>query len=128
MISFPRDTLRIEAGLPSRFGFCLARDPGTGALFAVPLESDEHRMPVEGRFRVYRSTDRGDSWHVSGEGHPATPVYAGVLRDAIDADGEGGIYLGTTSGTVHLSLDAGDHWTTLPHVLPRILSVRVLST
>lgn len=118
---------RIEAGLPSRFGFCIARDPRSGALFVVPQESDEHRMPLEGRFRVYRSTDRGDSWHVSGEGHPSALMYAGVLRDAIAADGEGGIYLGTTAGTVHLSTDSGDHWITLPHVLPRILSVRVMA-
>ncbi|HSM02099.1 MAG TPA: exo-alpha-sialidase [Acidimicrobiia bacterium] len=117
---------RIEEGLPARFGFPIARDGASGALFVVPLESDEHRMPLGGEFRVYRSTDRGDSWHVSGEGHPEEPVYAGVLRDAIATDGAGGVYVGTTAGTVHLTGDGGDTWTALPEVLPRILSVGVL--
>lgn len=117
---------RIEEGLPARFGFPIARDAASGALFVVPLESDEHRMPVGGEFRVYRSTDRGDSWHVSGEGHPEEPVYAGVLRDAVATDGSGGVYLGTTAGTIHVTRDGGDTWTALPQVLPRILSVGVL--
>jgi hypothetical protein len=117
---------RIEEGLPAGFGFPIARDDATGALFVVPLESDEHRMPVDGEFRVYRSTDRGDSWSVSGIGHPEAPVYAGVLRDAVDADGSGGVFVGSTAGTIHVSLDSGGSWTMLPHRLPRILSVRVV--
>ena len=83
-------------------------------------------MPVGGDLRVYRSTDRGESWHVSGEGHPSHPVYAGVLRDAMATDGAGGVFVGTTAGTVHLTVDGGDHWAALPDVLPRILSVAVL--
>ena len=117
---------RIEQGLPARFGFPIVRDDRSGALFVVPLESDEHRMPVDGEFRVYRSTDNGDTWHVSGEGHPGRPFYAGVLRDAMTTDGEGGVYLGSTAGTIHVTRDGGDHWAALPQVLPRILSVAVL--
>ena len=117
---------RIETGLPSRFGFPVVRDAASGALFVVPLESDQHRMPVDGRFRVFRSRDGGDSWHTSGTGHPAGEVYAGVLRDAMDTDGAGGVYLGTTAGTVHYTRDGGDTWQAMPHVLPRINSVVVL--
>jgi hypothetical protein len=117
---------RIEEGLPARFGFPIVRDDRSGALFVFPLESDEHRMPVDGEFRVYRSTDNGDTWHVSGEGHPDRPMYAGVLRDAMATDGEGGVYLGSTAGTIHLTRDGGDHWAALPQVLPRILSLAVL--
>ena len=119
---------RIEQGLPARFGFPMVRDDASGALFVVPLESDEHRMPVDGAFRVYRSTDRGDSWHVSGAGQPEDRFYAEVLRDAAATDGDGGVYLGSTAGTVHLTTDGGDHWATLPDVLPRILSVAVLES
>ncbi|MEX1208589.1 MAG: exo-alpha-sialidase [Acidimicrobiia bacterium] len=117
---------RIEGGLPARFGFTIVRDAASGGLFVVPLESDEHRMPVGGAFQVYRSTDRGDSWQVSGVGHPVGPVYAGVLRGAAATDGKGGVFLGTTAGSVHLTTDGGDHWITLPEVLPRILTVSVL--
>jgi hypothetical protein len=117
---------RIEEGLPSGFGFPMVRDDASGALFVVPLTSDEHRFPIDGRLAVYRSLDAGDTWHVSGRGFPADPVYAGVLRDAMDTDGDGGVYLGTTSGTVLVSSDAGDTWETIPGVLPRIHSVRVL--
>jgi hypothetical protein len=117
---------RIEEGLPAGFGFAMARDARTGALFVVPLESDERRMPVGGEFRVFRSGDRGESWGVSGDGHPEAAVYAGVLRDAMDTDGAGGVFVGSTAGTIHISTDSGDSWAMLPEILPRILSVRVL--
>jgi photosystem II stability/assembly factor-like uncharacterized protein len=118
--------VRIEEGLPSRFGFPIVRDAASGALFLGPLESDEHRMPVGGDFRIYRSTDRGESWHVSGVGQPHQPLYAGVLRDAADTDGAGGAYFGSTAGTFHFTIDGGDQWRTLPEVFPRILTVCVL--
>ena len=117
---------RIEKGLPAGFGFPIVHDATSGALFVVPQESDEHRMPVNGEFRVFRSTDGGDSWHPSGSGHPEGLMYAGVLRDAMDTDGAGGVYLGTTAGTVHFTRDGGDTWRALPDVLPRINSVVVL--
>jgi len=117
---------RIESGLPARFGFPIVRDSASGALFVVPQESDQHRLPVGGEFRVYRSTDGGDSWHPSGTGQPAGANYAGVLRGAMDTDGSGGVYLGTTSGGVQLSRDGGDTWVVLPQVFPRIDAVAVL--
>jgi hypothetical protein len=119
---------RIEEGLPSGFGFAMARDDASGALFVAPLTSDEHRFPVDGQFAVYRSLDRGDTWHVTGDRPFADPLYAGVLRDAMDTDDEHGVYVGTTAGTVHVSPDAGETWTTIPAVLPRVHSVRVLES
>jgi photosystem II stability/assembly factor-like uncharacterized protein len=121
---------RIQAGLPneSGFGFPIVRHHATGALFIVPLESDEYRMPVAGQLRVFRSTDRGDSWHVSGKGWSDASTYSGVLRDAMDCDQlePGGVYFGTTSGTLGYTIDGGETWRTLAPTLPRILSVRVL--
>ncbi|HKZ29593.1 MAG TPA: exo-alpha-sialidase [Acidimicrobiia bacterium] len=119
---------RIEEGLPAGFGFPISLDQVTGRLFVVPLESDENRLPVEGAFRVYRSDNRGDSWHISGAGHPDAATFTAVLRGAMDADQQKGIYLGTTAGKVIATADAGEAWTTLPWTLPRILSVRVLQT
>ncbi|MEM7165369.1 MAG: exo-alpha-sialidase [Planctomycetota bacterium] len=118
---------RIESGLSSRFGFPIAIDPKTLALFAVPLESDEYRSPVDGSLAVYRSTDHGDSWQRTQEGLPQQHFYAGVLRAALATDAQDpcGVYFGTTSGTVHVSANAGESWDTLPVTLPRVLSVSV---
>ncbi len=121
---------RIENGLPSGFGFPLVRDPGSGALFCVPLESDEYRVPIDGRLTVYRSTDDGDSWQAASNGLPQQNAYAGVLRCAMAVDGlnPGGVYFGTTSGDVYVSADCGDRWTALPCRLPRVQCVSVLET
>lgn len=117
---------RIEEGLASRFGFPLAIDRRTKALFAAPLKSDEYRVPVDGKLRIYRSTDGGDSWHPAGKGLPEQ-AWTGVLRGALATDDLDpcGVYFGTTSGTVHVSNDRGESWRTLPLVLPRILHVAV---
>ena len=112
-------------GMPSWFGFPVATDPNTGHVFAFPMESDEYRMPVGGRFRVYRSRDRGATWEERAEGLPAQPTWAGVLRGALAVDGldPAGVYVGSTSGEIHASADDGDTWRRLPVTLPRILSV-----
>jgi hypothetical protein len=117
----------IQDGLPSTFGFPLAIDPATRALYSVPLESDEYRMPHGGELTVYRSRDEGASWEPLRDGLPRNH-YAGVLRGALDVDGLDpcGITFGTTAGTLHTSADGGDTWKTLPCCLPRVLCVRTL--
>jgi len=107
------------------FGFPVAADPHTQSLFIFPLESDEYRIPIEGKFRVYRSRDGGKKWEGLGEGLPAGPTYSSVLRGAMAVDGQKpcGVYVGTTSGQVFASADAGDTWRGLPCTLPRILHV-----
>ena len=116
-----------EQGLSSGFGFPIAVDRTSGRIFAVPLESDEFRMPSGGALRVYRSADRGASWQPLTTGLPQSHAYMGVLRGALATDSLDpcGVYLGTTSGTVHFSVDGGDSWRSLPCVLPRVLSLSV---
>lgn len=116
---------RIEEGLPASFGFAVCHDRASDSVFVIPMESDEYRLPVDGRLNVYRTTDRGSSWHVAGTGLGGDVSYTGVLRGAISTDGldPGGIYFGTTSGSVHMSVNSGDEWTTLPYVLPRVTAV-----
>jgi photosystem II stability/assembly factor-like uncharacterized protein len=113
-------------GLPSWFGFPIAIDPRTKALFAFPLESDEYRMPVDGQCRVYRSRDGGDSWEATGRGLPREHYHASVLRGALTVDDldPAGVYIGSTSGDLFASVDGGDSWQALPCRLPRILSVK----
>ncbi|MFO0981950.1 MAG: exo-alpha-sialidase [Planctomycetota bacterium] len=119
---------RIERGLPSGFGFPLAMHANSRTLFAVPLESDEYRIPVDGKFRVYASRDGGDSWQASRAGLP-DHAFMGVLRSAMDVDqlDPGGVYVGSTAGSMHCSIDGGDTWSALPGMLPRVLTVAVFT-
>ncbi|MEE8143053.1 MAG: exo-alpha-sialidase [Planctomycetota bacterium] len=113
----------IENGLPSGFGFPIVIDRNTKDIYAVPLEKDEYRFPIEGKLKVYRSRNAGDSWEPLSKGLPQERFYAGVLRSAmaVDNGSPSGVYVGTTAGTVHVSNDGGESWQTLPCTLPRIL-------
>lgn len=117
----------IQTGLPSTFGFPLCFDATTRTLYCFPLLSDEYRLPPDGLFRVYRSDDEGDHWTPAGSAGLPPNFHAGVLRGAMALDDQSpaGVYLGSTSGSVHVSTDRGDTWQTLPCTLPRILSVEV---
>ncbi len=116
---------RNERGLDAAFGFPLVIDRASRHLFAVPLEADQYRVPVGGALQVFRSTDGGDSWHSASAGLPAAHAWGTVLRGAMAVDNldPGGVYFGTTAGTLHASADLGESWTNLPVTLPRILHV-----
>ena len=117
---------KIESGLPSGFGFPIVVDPHTGMLLVYPLESDEFRLPAGGRMRVYRSADGGAEWSGVTRGLPQEDAWTTVLRGAMDVDSLSpcGVYFGTTSGTVHVSADAGASWRGMGCLLPRILCVK----
>ncbi|MGH8901708.1 MAG: exo-alpha-sialidase, partial [Egibacteraceae bacterium] len=85
--------------------------------------SSENRIPVDGRFAAWRSTDGGDSWSRSGKGWPDEPTYTGVLRGAAATDSNGGVYLGSTGGDVWATFDGGDTWQALPGRYPRIAAL-----
>lgn len=113
-----------ENGLPGNFGFPMVA-LADGTLVIAPLTSDEKRYFPDGRAAVYRSTDGAASWHAA-DGVTNGPSYAAVLRDAMATDGGQGVYLGTTSGQVATSANAGKSWTTLGVTLPRVLCVRAV--
>ncbi|MDN4160520.1 WD40/YVTN/BNR-like repeat-containing protein [Nocardioides abyssi] len=114
----------IADGLPSDFGFPVVvhpHDPDT--VYVFPL--GDGRFPPEGRARVWRSRDAGESWEELGEGLP-DGVWAAVVRDAMctDEHAEAGVYVGARNGTVWCSTDAGDTWRTLVADLPDVVVVR----
>jgi photosystem II stability/assembly factor-like uncharacterized protein len=116
----------ISDGLPSRFGFPLLihpHDPDT--IYVVPEEGAEFRCPVKGRFGVFRSRDRGESWEKLDKGLPNRDAYLNTYRQAMSADGcdPCGIYLGTSTGQILYSRDDGDSWEVLANWLPPIYSL-----
>ncbi len=116
----------VSGNLPSDFGFPIAvhaHEPET--VYVVPIKSDSHHFPPEGKLRVYRSRSGGDEWEALTNGLPQSDCYVNVLRDAmaVDALDPCGVYFGTTGGQVYASPDAGDTWTPIVRDLPAVLSV-----
>jgi hypothetical protein len=93
----------------------------------VPITSDSHHFPPDGRLRVYRSRGGSTSWEPLTSGLPQENCYVNVLRDAMAVDmlPSCGVYFGTTGGQVYASADSGDHWSAIVRDLPPVLSVEV---
>jgi hypothetical protein len=118
----------VSGNLPTDFGFPIdvhAHEPET--IYVVPITSDSHHFPPEGKLRVYRSRTGGHEWEPLTKGLPQQDCYVNVLRDAMAVDrlDSCGIYFGTTGGQVYASADAGDSWTPIVRDLPAVLSVEV---
>jgi hypothetical protein len=114
------------AGEPSSFGFAVAvhpRDPETA--WFVPAVKDECRVPVDGQVVVSRTRDGGRSFEVLREGLPQEHAYDLVYRHALDIDASGErLAFGSTTGSLWVSDDQGDHWTAVSTHLPPIVCVR----
>jgi hypothetical protein len=114
---------------PSAFGFAVAahpKDPDTA--WFVPAIKDEQRVPVDGRLVVTRTRDGGESFEVLSEGLPEEPAYDLVYRHGLDVadDGER-VAFGSTTGSLWISEDTGDHWQCVSRHLPPILCVRFVN-
>lgn len=116
----------ISGNLPSDFGFPIAvhaHEPET--VYVVPITSDSHHFPPEGKLRVYRTRSGGNEWEALTTGLPQSNCYVNVLRNALAVDTleSCGVYFGTTGGQVYGSADSGDTWMPIVHDLPPVLSV-----
>jgi len=117
----------IGKGLPSDFGFAMEIDPhAANTVYIIPIESDEFRCTPEGKLRVYRTKDGGESWHPLTAGLPQEDALETILRDNMDADGNSptGLYFGTRSGKVFGSNTGGDSWTLIKDGLPPVTCVK----
>jgi photosystem II stability/assembly factor-like uncharacterized protein len=117
----------IANGVPSDFGFAMQmhpHDPDT--VYIVPIQSDEFRVVPEGKLRVYRTTDAGESWQPLTGGLPQHQAFENVLRDGLTADSHdpAGIYFGTRGGKLFGSADEGESWQELADALPPICCVK----
>jgi hypothetical protein len=120
----------IADGLPSDFGFPVVVDPNDpDTVYLFPLVADGERIPPDGKCRVWRSRDAGETWQALGEGLPPEGFYVAVMRDALCADDAdpAGIYFGARDGSVFASADQGDHWQQVAAHLPDVTCVRAAS-
>jgi photosystem II stability/assembly factor-like uncharacterized protein len=118
----------VSGNLPTDFGFPIdvhAHEPDT--IYVVPITSDSHHFPPDGKLRVYRSRSGGNEWEPLTNGLPQKDCYVNVLRDAMAVDSLDpcGVYFGTTGGQVYASANGGDAWAPIVRDLPSVLSVEV---
>jgi BNR-Asp box repeat len=111
---------------PSNFGFPVAAHP-TDPLTAwfAPAIADECRVPVDGRMVVTRTRDGGQSFEQLGNGLPQKHAYDLIYRHGLDVDATGTrLALGSTTGSLWVTENAGDTFTAVSANLPPISSVR----
>jgi hypothetical protein len=118
----------VSGNLPTDFGFTIgvhAHEPDT--IYVVPIKSDSEHYPLDGKLRVYRSRSGGNEWEALTNGLPQSNCFVNVYRSAMSIDSLNpcGVYFGTTGGQVYCSIDGGDHWDTIVHDFPAVLSVEV---
>ncbi len=119
---------RIGKPLGDDFGFTVA-SPSTapGRAYFVRLDGMA-RVTGEGHFQVYEWNDRTRRWRKL-LSPAAFPGHFGVHREGIATDtlDPPGIYVGTTTGHLFVSPDAGRSWQLVRYSFPGIHSVSVAS-
>jgi photosystem II stability/assembly factor-like uncharacterized protein len=108
------------------FGFAVAAHPSDAqTAWLVPAMKDELRMPRDGALCVTRTRDGGKTWQAFRQGLPARDAYDLVYRHGLAVDATGTrLAMGSTTGGLWVSDNAGEAWTLLNAHLPPIYAVR----
>jgi len=116
----------LKAPLTS-FGFAVAAHPQDGeTAWFVPGIKDEKRVPVDGALVVNRTRDGGRSFETLRNGLPQKDCYDLIYRHGLDVAADGRtLMMGSTTGHVWASGDAGDTWGAVALNLPPIAAVRL---
>ena len=117
---------QIEGVPVSDFGFAVAVHPdAAGTAWFAPALADERRVPRDGALVVNRTRDGGATFETLRSGLPQTDCYDLVYRHALAVAEDGrSLLMGSTTGGLWASADAGDHWRTVSLNLPPIHAVR----
>ena len=117
---------RIQVGVTSDFGFAVVvhpRDPEQ-AWFA-PAVSDEIRIPVDDALVVSHTGNGGGQFRLLDTGLPGPGAYDLVYRHALEINSSGTcLAMGSTTGNLWVSDDAGESWTCISQHLPPIYCIR----
>src|SRR3974390_1709909 len=109
------------------FGFAVAahpRDPGTA--WFVPAIKDEMRLPRDGALSVTRTTDGGKTWQRFREGLPQGDAFDLIYRHGLGVDESGmRLAMGSTTGALWTSENAGESWRLVNAHLPPVYAVRL---
>jgi photosystem II stability/assembly factor-like uncharacterized protein len=91
----------------------------------LPLQEADFRCPPEGKLRVYRSRNAGESWEALSKGLPQEHAFVRMYREGMATDrlDSVGIHIGTNTGKIFASNDEGDSWYTLANHLPPVCAV-----
>jgi photosystem II stability/assembly factor-like uncharacterized protein len=82
-------------------------------------------LPVDGALVVNRTRDGGRSFETLRRGLPQQHAYDLVYRHGLDVAADGcGLLMGSTTGGLWATQDAGDSWQTVSLNLPPIFAVR----
>jgi photosystem II stability/assembly factor-like uncharacterized protein len=110
---------------PSSFGFAAAvhpADPDTA--WFVPAVKDACRIPVDGSFVVTRTRDGGQTFEHFSTGLPPAPAYDLIYRHGLAVDATGTrLAMGSTTGGLWTSSDAGESWHEVSAHLPPVYHV-----
>lgn len=118
-----------EAASPSGFGFAVAVDPNSGCrAWFVPAVKDECRVPVDGKLVVSTTEDGGKEFRVIDAGLPTEAAWDIVFRHALAIDESGQhLAMGSSTGGLWVSDDAGESWQCLGAHLPPIYCIQFAS-
>ena len=118
----------IKTAPRSSFGFAVAvhpADPDTA--WFVPAVKDACRVPVDAEMMVTRTRDGGNAFETLKTGLPPAPAYDLVYRHGLDVDSSGRLLaMGSTTGGLWVSEDAGESWRCVSAHLPPISAVQFL--
>jgi hypothetical protein len=117
--------IEVKSAPLSRFGFAVAVHPGDGdTAWFVPAEADQRRIPVGAALVVNRTTDGGKTFSTLRAGLPQAHCYDLVYRHGLAVDESGKrLLMGSTTGGLWASEDAGEQWQTVSATLPPIYAV-----
>jgi len=109
----------------SSFGFAVVVHPADAdTAWFVPAIADQQRVPAGGALVVNRTRDGGRSFETLRSGLPQTECYDLVYRHGLAVAGDGRtLMMGSTTGGLWASGDAGETWTAVPARLPPIHAV-----